>query len=182
MFRTFIAIVVCYVIVAAVASTAGAKELIYKCTNADGGVEYRQSPCTGKKSDVLEVDGQSPRDKADSAKRVWTVSGQGTIVIADACLEAWRPRLKDPDSGRIVDAGIIVASPNRKVIVAEGRARNGFGGMGVQYFLCDLDKADAIIGNGDPHHDLWSKADDIEKYPNIGLSFAFPGITPDGRK
>jgi len=174
MFRTFIAIAACYVVGVVAESMAESKELVYKCTDANGAVEYRQSPCSGKKSDILEVDGQSPSEKANIAKRIWKIAGQGNMAAANACLDAWRPNLKDPDSGRIVDAGIIVASPDRKVIISEGRARNGFGGLGVQYFLCDLDQSGSVIG--DPHRDLWSKADEIEKYPGFGLGFAFPGI------
>jgi hypothetical protein len=153
---------------------------VYQCTDAKNIVSLQQQQCAaGDKQVVVSVDGRSPSEKKTEAGKVWKVLAKGTPTVAERCVDAWRPTLKDPDSGRLADqndGGVVIMSPTRKVLIAEGRARNGFGGMNVQYFLCDLDDDAKIIGNGNPYGDLREKADDIREYPGVGLSIAFPGL------
>lgn len=154
-----------------------AAQKVYKCVDESGTVAFSQSPCSAN-AKVETVDGRSPREKASDSKKIWKLAGRANIQSARQCLQAWRPRLKDPDSGRLASdnsPGILVRSPLRTVVVSEGRARNGFGGMSVQYFVCDIDANGDVIGDGNPFGDLSTKAESVEEY---GLQIAFPGI-PD---
>lgn len=155
-----------------------AQNTIYKCQQPNGTVEFSQSPC-GKNAEVKAIDSRSQYERDDDAKKVWKIAGAPTASQANACVDAWRRSLKDPDSGRLQSdssPGIYVTTGKRKVSVSEGRARNGFGGFNVQYFLCDVTGSGEIIGDGNPYGDLRSKAEEIEKYPSLGMSLAFPGI------
>lgn len=148
---------------------------VYKCKKADGTTEYSSHPCAGNAEKIV-MDGRSPYERKTDAEKIWSVTGIPTAGQSHKCIEAWRPTLKDPDSGRIASddkPGILITGGPRRVLITEGRARNGFGGMGVQYFVCEVDQAGGIIGDGNPHQDLRSKAEDIEKY---SLAIAFPGL------
>jgi hypothetical protein len=149
-----------------------AADTVYKCARADGSTEFSAKPCSSDAKPIT-VDSLSPYEKRQQAERVWRVEGIADRATAQACLDVyWRPLLKDPDSGKLIDGETItVASADRRLLVAEGRARNGFGGMNVQYFVCELDKQNAVYP-ADVHGDLHHIATSIEKY---GIGFALPG-------
>jgi hypothetical protein len=148
-------------------------DTVYKCARSDGSTEFSAKPCAPDAKPVT-VDGKSPYDHHRDAERVWHVTGEADAGTAAACLDAvWRPLLKDPESGTLTGTPIIVSSPRRIMLVSEGRARNSFGGMNVQYFVCDLDSK-GLVYPADMRGDLNSLSERIKKW---GIDFTFPGTS-----
>ena len=147
--------------------------VVYKC-KSDIGVIFSDKPCADNAKSV-RMDGRSPYEK-NARQEEWKPFGLGKLETANSCIDAWRPSLKDPESGRLVNDNptlLVVTDGKRKVLVFEGRAKNGFGALSVQYFLCDLDEEGNILGGGNPYGDLITKTAEVQEH---SLPYAFPGI------
>lgn len=144
----------------AIATTvATADTPIYKCRE-DGETIYSATPCRdAQQAAVGRLDG---RPEIRSARRP-PAAGKARTVLTDApsadtqaaCLEAYRPLLRDPHSAYAVGGRLEqVRDPQRpevsewREIVVDGRATNSFGGFVPQSFVC------ALTAEGDLAQDL----------------------------
>lgn len=138
----------------------------YKCKDASG--NWTEAACIGT---------AAPPEPSDYAKfgndrSRWINRGPASRTLAQTCLEDWRPLLKDPASGQLVDGidGRLMEGKAGKHIIVEGRARNGFGALGVQWFVCEIGVDGAVVA--DSSRRLAAKAEQLEKW---GIWFAYPG-------
>lgn len=146
-------------------------DVVYKCIK-NGVTEFSATPC-GPDAEEKEVDGRSPWQRREIAKPQWKMLMPAPAPLATECMDARRSSLKDPDSAKLIDhaAIIIQSTEKRMLLIAEGRAKNSFGGYVVHYFVCDFDNKG--IDRGNPHGDLSSLSEDLGKYQ---LGTVFPGL------
>jgi hypothetical protein len=137
----------------------------YKCKDAQG--VWSESACTGAAAPPPPSDVA----KYGSDKSKWVWKGRSGEAAAQACVEDWRPIMKDPESAQLGPErnGLIMESANDRHIVVPGRARNGFGGLGVHWFVCRVNLDGSVVTGSSG--DLTSKSKWIE---DLSLDFAYP--------
>lgn len=158
------AIAMIFLLVANAANAA-----IYRCDDPVTAERvFQDTPCPeGKIERKFDEDPRvdSPRKKYGAALDQWVVAGVPERSSMDACVEEWRPLLKDPGSASITPGkfpGVIVEGAKDRHIIVEGRAKNGFGALGAQYFVCSINLDGTVVeGSGSR---LTSRAEGIEKY------------------
>jgi uncharacterized protein DUF4124 len=117
---------------------------IYKCKGADGKTTFSDIPCAKDAEPVKIWDSQMGGSATASGAYFCNV-GAAPPELVQACLEVWKPTLRDPHSG-YADSGVIVVSSRTKArsVFIDGHARNGFGGINALPMECGLTADNAI--------------------------------------
>lgn len=142
---------------------------IYRCDDPVTAERiFQDAPCPDGKIERKYDDDprvESPKKRYGDRLDQWVVAGVPSSESMAACVEEWRPLLKDPDSASISPGkfpGVIVEGAKDRHVIVEGRAKNGFGGLGVQYFVCSINLDGSIVEGSGPR--LMHRANGIEKY------------------
>ncbi len=124
---------------------------INKCTGTDGKVAYQDAPCTGKGEKIearpssglvlskeapvkLPVAAEVPAPSAPPTLAVQQNPAKSPLVQeADACLDWYRPKLRDP-------AGAYYSEPAKdgRVVFVTVHATNGYGGYVTKDAACEF--------------------------------------------
>lgn len=139
------AVLLCLLIAAPVSAA------VYRCKTANGEVRFSDAPCAASEDE--KVIQKPPAQASRTASVPKTSSGylrtklpqEPTKDLVDACLNVFRPQLRDP-RGAYADGGELqnVALPEKpglapwREVVVYGRATNGFGGYIGKRFHCML--------------------------------------------
>lgn len=137
----------------------------YKCKDASG--HWSEAACTG--SAAPPPPSEYAKFGNDKTKWIWHPGADQ--ITASACVDDWRPLMKDPDSAQLGPEGtaVVMESAKESHIVIPGRARNSFGALGVHWFVCRLNP-DGTVQHGSAQS-LTDKSKFIE---DLSLDFAYP--------
>lgn len=137
----------------------------YKCKDAAG--NWSEAACVGAAAPPPPSDFA----KYGSDKSKWLWSGPSGREAAQACVDDWRRLMKDPESAQLGpdQDGLIMESVNDRHVVVPGRARNGFGALGVHWFVCRIN-LDGTVEKGSSS-DMIDRSKEIE---DLSLDWVYP--------
>lgn len=130
---------------------------VYKCKSKDGATTFSDTPCSDR-AEAVKLRNSGPTT-SNREPVVWCADGPAPTDLVQACVDQWRPRLRDPraayaDSGQLVHE---LKSGAQQVFV-DGHAKNGFGGMNSMLMQCGV--KDGVLDAAATK--IWFDLDDIK--------------------
>lgn len=132
----------------AAAALPAAAQQVFKCPGPNGGTVFQQAPCTdGARVKVAAGNTTAAVRAPDTAAPAqWAPKAAGQIggqvaqetaaalpMLAEKCLDYYRPRLRDPRG-----AYHTAASLDKRVLRFDIHATNGYGGYVVKAAACEV--------------------------------------------
>lgn len=111
---------------------------VYKCKDSAGAISFSDRPCTSGAELVKTT--QLPSDRRTAAVAEdpkWCDEGPAPDALVAACLDAWRPSLRDP-RGAYAEGGRLTRNKKNGDldVFVNGYAKNGFGGTNAIEMQC----------------------------------------------
>ncbi|MDC8011687.1 DUF4124 domain-containing protein [Tahibacter soli] len=126
----------------------------YKCKDAAGAISFSDRPCPSgadlvKKTALPSDGGRGSASSVTGDDPRWCDEGVAPADLVNACLDAWRPSLRDP-RGAYAEGGRLTRNQKNGDldVFVNGYAKNGFGGTNALEMQCKRTPENALETSG----------------------------------